>query len=106
MCGGGGERGCIIKDKNRKKLSTTKKDTSLYIKRIHQLFRNTKRPPQRYSLMKFYGVPRIKDTKNFYKKIFHISEEKKYFMLKPSTKYEGYLETYSDMQRFKRFILH
>lgn len=27
-------------------------------------------------------------------------------MLKPSTKYEGCLETYSDVQSFKRFILH
>lgn len=73
------QRGCIVKDKNRKKLSKTKKDTSLYIKRIHQLFRTTKRSLQRYILMKFYRVPRIKDIKNFFKKVFQISERKKIF---------------------------
>lgn len=29
--------------------------------------------------MKFYRVPRIKDIKNFFKKVFQISERKKIF---------------------------
>ena len=68
-----GELSNIKREGNYPKL----KKTWAFILRLTNCPELHKRPPQRYTVMKFYRVPRIKGTKNLYKEVFQSSKGKK-----------------------------